>query len=535
VSAASPPVPSDPKSAPAASTLPFPRVLGRYEVVGLLGRGGMATVYLARSAGEAGFSRLFAVKVLHPHLADEEGFVGMLHDEGKIAARLHHPNVVPIVDIGSQGDLHYVVMEYIEGCSLHALLAKNRDNRPPRLIVPVVLDALAGLHAAHTLTDDDGKPMNLVHRDVSPQNILLGIDGTAHVTDFGVARAESRITSTQPGQLKGKIAYMSPEQLRTGIVDRRSDVFSAGCLLWMALTGRRLFLGSTDVETMSNILGAVVPPPSTIGLQPPEAFDAICLKALERDAQKRWTSAAEMEEALREAAMKDGALGSRRELAEWVASAFGEELSARRAAVRAAASRPDRVSLSDSHPTTSGLRQIPGVGEDVSDVDVNLEDSRSSRRAQISARTQQVLGASGADRTRLFVGAGIALVLGVAGTWFALRSSPAAAPVASASAGAPVATATPPAQAAAPPTAASPAAVPAAPPAPVAQPALVMHAAAPPPAVPAQAVARPTYPAWHPPAARKPPAIEPPAPPPPATNAAPKPTTWDKDSPLPPQ
>src|SRR5580658_2596874 len=161
---------------------PIPTVLGRYEIVGILGRGGMATVYLARSAGEAGFSRLFAIKVLHPHLADEQGFVSMLLDEGQIAARLHHPNVVPIVDLGSQGDIRYVVLEYVEGCSLSALFAKHRDQRPARLIVPILLDALAGLHAAHTLTDDDGKLLNLVHRDVSPQNVLVGADGAARIT-----------------------------------------------------------------------------------------------------------------------------------------------------------------------------------------------------------------------------------------------------------------------------------------------------------------------------------------------------------------
>src|SRR5579863_10487856 len=191
-----------------------PRMLGRYELIGTLGTGGMATVYLARTAGEAGFQRMFAVKILHPHLAKESGFISMLLDEARIAARLHHPNVVPIVDLGSQDGAHFVAMEYIEGCSLSALLKKKRDDRPARFLVPIMLDALAGLDAAHSLVDDEGEPMNLVHRDVSPQNILVSIDGTARITDFGIARAEARISATRPGQLKGKYAYMSPEQIR---------------------------------------------------------------------------------------------------------------------------------------------------------------------------------------------------------------------------------------------------------------------------------------------------------------------------------
>ena len=339
-----------------------PEVIGRYEIVGILGRGGMATVYLGRIAGEARFSRLFAIKVLHPHLADDEGFVSMLLDEAQIAARIHHPNVVPIVDLGSHGDLRYVVLEYVEGCSLSALLAKYRDARPPRLVAAVVLDSLAGLHAAHMLTDDDGEPMNLVHRDVSPQNVLVGADGGARISDFGVAKAESRASATRPGEVKGKISFLSPEQILGMEIDRRSDIFSAGTLLWTALTGRKLFLGTSDAATMRNILDMDIPPPSTVGLMPSPAFDEVCLRALERDREKRWASAADMEDALRKAALDSGQLGSRREVGDWASAAFGDELSVRRAAIRAATTRGHRSIESDSHPVTSGLRMIPGVG-----------------------------------------------------------------------------------------------------------------------------------------------------------------------------
>jgi eukaryotic-like serine/threonine-protein kinase len=349
---------------PGSLTAAPPRTLGRYQLLGCLARGGMATVYLARHVGQAGFQRLFALKILHPHLADDESFISMLLDEGRIAARLHHPNVVPILDLGSDEGLHYVVMEYVEGCAFSGLLGKYRDGRPPRLVIPIMLDLLAGLHAAHMLTDDDGAPMQLVHRDVSPQNIMVGADGTARITDFGIARAESRIMSTRPGQLKGKLAFMSPEQIRGATdIDRRSDVFAAGVVLWGALTGRRLFLGSSDAATLTNILQLEVPPPSTIGCKPPPVFDSICLRALKRDPDERFSTAEEMEEALREAALVSGCLGSRREVADWVAAAFGDELTQRRKAIRAATSagsEPD--SGRTSMPSSSGLRMMPAIG-----------------------------------------------------------------------------------------------------------------------------------------------------------------------------
>jgi serine/threonine-protein kinase len=336
-----------------------PESLGRYDILGALARGGMATVYLGRHTAEAGFKRLYAIKVLHAHLADDASFVDMLLDEARIAARLHHPNVVPIVDLGSQDGNHFVVMEYIEGCSLSALLSKDRDARSPRLIVPIVLDALAGLHAAHSLTDDEGRSMQLVHRDVSPQNIVVGIDGTARITDFGIAKAASKVNSTQPGQLKGKLAYMAPEQLKNASnVDARTDVFAAGAMLWSALTGRKLFRGASDAETLNNILTLEVPKPSTIGFQPPAELDAICLKAMERDPAMRFQSMADMEDALRMAAERAGVLGSKREVAEWIVARFGDELAERRSVVRGS----DVAGRTSVTSQVSGFRVIPPVG-----------------------------------------------------------------------------------------------------------------------------------------------------------------------------
>ena len=333
------------------------RRLGRYEILGVLGHGGMATVYLGRADGEPGFRRLVAIKVLHPHLSEDASFVGMLLDEARIAARLHHPNVVPIVDLQTERGLHYVVMEYVEGCAMFELLAKNREHRPPELIVPIVLDALAGLHAAHELRGDDGESLELVHRDVSPQNVLVGVEGVARITDFGVARAAARITTTRPERrgAKGRVGFLSPEQLRGEAIDRRADVFAAGVLLWTALTGTRLFYDpDSEAATATRTLTMKVPPPSTLGLKPPAAFDAVCLRALERDPSARFETALSMEEALRSAALEAGMLGTRREVADWMRRTFGDELSARRVGGSRATPADD-----ETPPTTAAIAPAP--------------------------------------------------------------------------------------------------------------------------------------------------------------------------------
>jgi serine/threonine protein kinase len=318
-----------------------PRRIGMYDVIGELARGGMGIVYLACRAGEAGFQRLFAIKVLHTHLADDSSFVAMLHDEARIAARLHHPNVVPIVDLGAEDGLYFVVMEYVEGAAFSMLLRASAAQRPARLVVPILIDILEGLHAAHTLKDDSGERLNLVHRDVSPQNILVSIDGNSRLTDFGIAKVTTRVTATVPGTRKGKLAYMAPEQLVDDgeRIDQRADIFSAGAVLWTALTGRALFRASSDAATLHNILNKPVLPPSTIGLEPPAMFDEVCLRALERDPAKRYQTALEMADALRIIAIQERMLGSRREVAEWVTGQFSSEFAARREAIRRAALR----------------------------------------------------------------------------------------------------------------------------------------------------------------------------------------------------
>jgi serine/threonine-protein kinase len=312
------------------------RQLGRYEILTQLASGGMASVYVARAQGVAGFERLVAIKVLHPHLAYEQEFISMFLDEARLAARIRHMNVVPTLDISdSPGDGYFLVMEYIEGDHLGALLggaAKRGELLPRPFVCRVLVDTLQGLAAAHRLTDENGTPLKLVHRDVSPHNILVGTDGIARLTDFGVAKADVRMASTRAGQFKGKLSYMAPEQASTSETDQRSDLFSVGIILWESLTGRRLFKGDTNAATLNKLLNDTVPKPSAIWSEL-EPFDGVVMKALSRNPQHRFQTADELGEAIDEAAGRAG-VAKTRDVAEVVRALNAEKLEEERGRVR---------------------------------------------------------------------------------------------------------------------------------------------------------------------------------------------------------
>ncbi|MCG8556804.1 MAG: protein kinase [Proteobacteria bacterium] len=305
------------------------RRLGRYQVLTKLASGGMAAVYVGRALGVAGFSRLFAIKVLHPHLAYEKEFIDMFKDEARLAARIHHPNVVATLDINDTPDAgFYLVMDYIEGDHLGALLqqAFRAGNRAPRPVaLRILIDALGGLGAAHSLTDEDGKALNLVHRDISPHNIMVGTDGISRLTDFGVAKAEARLGTTREGQLKGKLAYMAPEHASSGFADQRSDLFSMGIILWETLTNRRLFRADNHAATLNKICIEPIPAPSGIdeALSP---MDPVLAKALARAPEERFQTAEEFADALEQAAPELGGIGSLRAVGKIVRAYASDKL-----------------------------------------------------------------------------------------------------------------------------------------------------------------------------------------------------------------
>jgi serine/threonine-protein kinase len=303
--------------------------LGRYEILAKLASGGMAVVYVASAQGAAGFERLVALKVLHANLAYEDEFIHMFLDEARLAARIRHPNVVPTIDISDSIQTGYfLVMEYIEGDHLGALLSgahRAGGRLSLAVILRIVADALAGLGAAHALADDNGRPLQLVHRDVSPHNVLVGCDGVSRLTDFGVAKAEDRLTHTRDGQVKGKLAYMAPEQASSGVSDQRSDLFSMGIILWECVTGRRLFRADSTAATLHKLLNDEIAPPSAIDpdLTP---FDGVLRKALDRDPSARFQSTDEFIEAIETVARHTCGLAPRRAVAEAVRSYAADKL-----------------------------------------------------------------------------------------------------------------------------------------------------------------------------------------------------------------
>jgi serine/threonine-protein kinase len=327
----------------------------RYELMGEIASGGMATVYLARLLGMGGFQRFVAMKRLHPHLASEKEFVEMFLDEARIAARIHHPNVVPILEVGASSLGYYLVMEYVEGDTLARLLARSASSGK-RLPVPIALrialDMLSGLHAAHELRDDSNEPVNLVHRDVSPQNVLVGQDGIARITDFGVARAASRLTATRVGQLKGKIAYMAPEQAAGAeIVDRRADVFSAGTVIWEALAHRRLFKAENEAATLSRVITEVVPLLHEVAPEVSPEVSAVVMRSLEREPDRRYATCAMFADALEAAADARNGVATPKELAAYVNEVMGHDILQQRDAVRAW--------LAQSEPTGATVPELP--------------------------------------------------------------------------------------------------------------------------------------------------------------------------------
>jgi eukaryotic-like serine/threonine-protein kinase len=311
--------------------------IDQYDLIYRLGTGGMGNVYLARRRNQSGLQRLFAVKAMHPLLSADAEFANMFLDEAHIASRLHHINVVGIVDLGRFGGRLFLVMDYVEGPTLAQLLAGSAE-RPPALLCAIVIDMLHGLQAAHSLTSETGEALELVHRDVSPSNILVGTDGVARLTDFGIAKARLRRTSTSPGVRKGKLCYSAPEQITNpGDEDSRVDVFAAGIVLWNALTGTRLFDGDNEAAVILSVVNRPIPAPSTVGRRPPRFLDEVCLRALDRDPARRYASAAEMAEHLRLVTRAHSMVAGPEQVATWVATLFGDELERRRAAVRAIA------------------------------------------------------------------------------------------------------------------------------------------------------------------------------------------------------
>jgi serine/threonine protein kinase len=293
------------------------RLVGRYRMFGELASGGMATVHLGHMTGEAGFSRVVAIKRMKPEVARQAEFVQMFRDEAQIAARVLHANVVTTIDVVSDGDELLIVMEYVRGLALKQLmeLSFDRDQQiPVEIALSVIGGALEGLHAAHNVRGDHGEPLDLIHRDISPHNILVGRDGLAKIVDFGVAKAASRMHQTAANEVKGKLTYMAPERITRKAVDRRVDIFSMGVVLWEVLAGRKRYEGASVEEIASKLLTTDAPPIATERSDVPAALDRVIRRATARSPDERYATA----EAMLTDLERSGDFASKRAVSAWV-------------------------------------------------------------------------------------------------------------------------------------------------------------------------------------------------------------------------
>jgi hypothetical protein len=342
-----------------ASAVP-PRAVGRYAMYGEIASGGMATVHFGRLVGPAGFARPVAIKRLRPQYAADPDFVRMFLDEARMAARIAHPNVVPTLDVvDTEGEV-FLVMEYVRGATLSHLVraAKERGQAVPAIVsVGIVSAILQGLHAAHEATSDLGERLEIVHRDVSPQNVLIGIDGVTRLLDFGIAQASGRLQTTRDGTLKGKLSYMAPEQVRNEPISPQTDLYAAAVILWELLTGHRLFRADSEVGTITRVLSAPVARPSSIVAGVSPSLDAFTVRGLQRDPSNRFGSAREM------AAELDACIGlaSTADIGAWVERTVGDDLRKRASRIAAIERAAAEVGPPPSGRVMSSEVRVSGV------------------------------------------------------------------------------------------------------------------------------------------------------------------------------
>jgi serine/threonine-protein kinase len=388
-----PAAPASPSPEPASSSglrlkdlarqPPAPFVLGRFLVVDEIGRGGMASVHLGRMDGPGGFQRWVAIKRIHPHLARNEQFVDMFLDEARTAAGISHANVAQVFELGKDDDSYWLAMEYLHGEPLREVLRRAEVLRwrlHPALAARICADAAAGLHAAHELRRKDGSPLGVVHRDVSPHNLFITYDGHTKVVDFGIAKGADRLSmETGAGILKGKLAYLSPEQASGGVVDRTTDVFALGIVLWEMTTGRRLFRSDTDLETLMKVMDGVVPRPSTIVPGYPPELEACVMKALARSKPDRYPTARDFARGLEQYLVRSGQLVGVEEVAQLLRGLFADRIETRAAHLAWAAevTMTGRVGASRAArwlPVVVAERPAPEARPEVGQAALSLRD-----------------------------------------------------------------------------------------------------------------------------------------------------------------
>jgi len=410
---ATPVEPPAPKGRPGAVG---PGGFGRYQLLEKIAAGGMAEVYRARMRGEEGFEKIVAIKRILPHMADNDDFITMFIDEAKLAAQLTHNNIIHIYDLGKEDAYHYIAMEYVEGKDLRSILKTASEKGyplPVELALFIASKVANALDYAHRRMGLDGKELNLVHRDVSPQNVLISFEGDIKLCDFGIAKAATKVQQTQAGALKGKLQYMSPEQAWGKKVDRRTDIFSLGIVLFEMLAGERLFSGDTDLTILEQVRDARSEPPSLKNPDVPKKVDQIVLKALAKNPQDRYQNASEMEKDINSVLYSfqpapgpaDLAIFMHR-LVEASAAASDAQIDAAFAQVAAAPAPEEKKK---------------GKGLVISKKEKAAEPAPVPEPVEISQPAMSLGDEPGKSRTGLFAGIGVGVVVLAAAAWFMTR------------------------------------------------------------------------------------------------------------------
>jgi serine/threonine-protein kinase len=394
-------------------------VLGRYELLLPVAAGGMAMVWAARLKGSRGFQKIVAVKTMLPKLSEDPQFERMFLDEASLASRIHHPNVVEVLDLGEISGVLFIAMEWLDGVPLNQVMkaAKGAAGIPVPVAIHILTHAAEGLHAAHELKDDEGAYIGLVHRDVSPQNILVGYDGLTKMVDFGLAKATALGDgATRAGQLKGKISYMAPEQIRGDPLDRRADVFALGVVLYAVTTGKHPFRRESEGATLFAISAPEpAPAPSRFMSYPPE-LEAVLLKAIAKDPDKRYSSSLEFARALEQTLPEAERVHGGERVAGFIKGLLGAQHDQQKAALNEALRRADRASIAPG----AGL---DGLNSSATSSVSSLSAVGLSRASQDMPTSPLMLRPSAWQRLRVPLVLG-ALALAVAGAAFAFTRKP---------------------------------------------------------------------------------------------------------------
>jgi eukaryotic-like serine/threonine-protein kinase len=383
-----------PMSKPSVEASPS---IGKYRRIAELGRGGMATVYLCVTQGPAGFNKLHVIKCLRADLAADGDAQKMFLEEARISARLGHPNIVQTYEVGHDGQFPFITMEYVEGQTLEKLVRRARKQAGELIPLPIHLEilvqVLAGLHFAHELADFDGAPLRLVHRDVSPQNVMVTYEGHVKVLDFGIAKVADSSEETKAGIMKGKLSYMAPEQCVGAPADRRADIYAVGVMLWQAITGHRMWQGVTGTQVLAKVLAGEIPRPQDVEPNVDPALAAVCMKALAVEPSDRYSSAAELQSVLEDYLGRNSNRPGSRELGQYVRN-LGQDSRAR---IRAAIEHE----LKKSTPETSIIDISTLGGSEASNSGVRSASEPSTGGAAVKSPNAR-------KPSKLLIGAGVA-------------------------------------------------------------------------------------------------------------------------------